>query len=72
MAPAFTAFLYFTKKTQTKSVREKLQIFRHFISRLTEVFFECGPARLNIDSFARPIIPQRTTDVSCKSLLNNT
>ena len=72
MAPAFLEFLHFIKKTQTISVCEKLQIFRHFISRLTEFFFECGPARLNIDSFSRSMIPQRTTDVSCKSLVNNT
>ena len=34
------------KKKQKKSVREKLQIFRLFCSRVIEVFFECGWARL--------------------------
>ena len=28
-------------------------------------FFECGPARLYVDSFSRPIVPQGTTEVSC-------
>lgn len=56
MAPAFTAFLHFTEKKTDKICP----------------FFECGPARLYIDSFSRPIVPQGTTEVSCKRLLNNT
>ena len=64
-------FINFNKNTQTKSVREKLQIFGLFRSRATEVFFERRWARVICTLFPGLFYLKKQMKINFKRLLGD-